>query len=256
MTNTIDEPLNTRTVDDMRIALAGKSVEQMLLVLAERFSDEIVFASSFGLEDQALTAMIAASGASIPVMTLDTQRLFPESYTLIEQTCARFPTVDFIVLSPDEAAVKAYVAIHGENGFYSDKALRIACCDIRKVQVLRRGLAGKSCWLTGLRAEQSAARTDTSLFAWDEHFGLYKCNPLYDWDDAMLTSYIAQNKVPVNVLHAQGFPSIGCAPCTRAIAADENPRAGRWWWESSSKECGLHENYFANKQHKSINTKG
>jgi phosphoadenosine phosphosulfate reductase len=199
-----------------------------------------VFTTSFGIEDQAIAHAIFEGDYDIEVVTLDTGRLFPQTYSLWAQTEARYGR-RIRGFNPDALRVETLVAEQGIDGFYHAIEARKACCGIRKVQPLKRALAGASLWITGLRAEQSDARSGAPFLAQDAGFDLLKANPLHDWTRDEVVAYTLAHHVPVNVLHAQGFPSIGCAPCTRAIAEGEPERAGRWWWEQeSAKECGLH----------------
>lgn len=215
--------------------------------LLDRLSDarkaaagRAVFTTSFGLEDQAITHAIAQGGFDIDVVTLDTGRLFPETYKLWAATQARYG-LRIRAYYPDRDSLEELVAQRGIDGFYDSVESRKACCDIRKVAPLRRALAGAAIWITGLRAEQSQARSDAPFLAQDAGFQLLKANPLHDWTREDVVLYTQAHQAPVNPLHARGFPSIGCAPCTRAIAPGEPERAGRWWWEQeSAKECGLH----------------
>ncbi len=199
-----------------------------------------VFASSLGAEDMVLTDLIYTAALPITVFTLDTGRLPEETYALIDAIAQRYgkrPQVFF----PQAAAVEAYVSRHGANGFYASVEARKACCQIRKVEPLRRALAGKKAWITGLRREQAATRTALDVESFDADNGLMKFNPLAAWRDDDVWNYIRAHGVPTNALHARGYPSIGCAPCTRAITVGEDIRAGRWWWENPElKECGLH----------------
>lgn len=214
--------------------------EDVLAAAAERFEGRIAFASSFGIEDQAVTGMIAAAKLPIPVFTLDTGRLFPETYDLIAETSKRYG-LPIHVLSPDAAELERMVAAHGINLFRDSVAARKRCCEIRKLHPLRRALTGLDAWICGLRQGQSANRADVEAVEWDVANGLAKVNPLAHWSAERVRAYIAENDVPYNPLHDAGFPSIGCAPCTRAVAAGEDERSGRWWWEDDGRrECGLH----------------
>jgi phosphoadenosine phosphosulfate reductase len=198
------------------------------------------FACSFGLEDMVLLDMIAKSARSIEVFTLDTGRLPDETHALLDR-CRDTFTVPIRVYFPDAAEVETWVEQNGPNAFYRSIAQRKQCCGIRKVLPLKRALAGKRSWITGLRHEQSAARQALPVQEWDEANGLEKFSPLLDWNLDDVWAYIRENNVPYNALHDRGYPSIGCAPCTRAIEPGEDIRAGRWWWEeTSAKECGLH----------------
>lgn len=200
----------------------------------------VVFTTSLGLEDQVLTHLIAQAGLPIWLVTLDTGRLFPESYALWEETEARYG-LRIAPFYPRHDAVENLVAAQGINGFYASREARKACCDIRKVEPLARALAGADIWLTGLRADQSAARGDIRFAEVDAARGLIKANPLLDWTREQALAFAQAQGVPLNPLHGRGFVSIGCQPCTRAIAPGEPERAGRWWWEDdAAKECGLH----------------
>ena len=197
-------------------------------------------ASSFGAEDMVLIDLIARHTLPIGVFTLDTGRLPGETYALIEQTREQY-SLSLDIYSPERAPLEAYVRDNGINAFYHGVELRQACCAIRKTEPLRRALAGKRAWITGLRRAQSSTRAAVVIEEFDSVHGLPKFNPLADWTDAEVWSYIRSHGVPYNRLHDRGYPSIGCAPCTRAIEPGEDIRAGRWWWENSEhKECGLH----------------
>lgn len=199
-----------------------------------------VLAASFGAEDMVLIDLIARHRLSIEVFTLDTGRLPEETQSLIHATARRYQLA-IAVISPDAVDIERYVAAHGPNAFYDSQALRLECCFMRKVKPLRRALAGKAAWITGQRRAQSVARRMLPLQEWDAEHGLHKFNPLADWSDDAVWQYIRQHTVPYNALHDRGYPSIGCAPCTRAITPGEDVRAGRWWWESDEhRECGLH----------------
>ena len=203
-----------------------------------------VLTTSFGLEDQVLTdaavAAMAATGRSIRFVTLDTGRLFPETHEVWAATERKYG-IRVTCISPEAGDLAQLVAEQGIDGFRDSIEARRSCCDTRKVAPLRRALAGSDVWITGLRADQSGAREDTVFAGWDDNFGLLKVSPLADWSRDRAASYARDRQVPLNTLHARGFRSIGCAPCTRAVAADEPERAGRWWWEQEDrKECGLH----------------
>ena len=201
--------------------------------------DNVVFSTSFGQEDQVITEVIGRNRLPIRVFTLDTGRLFYETYTLAEETRTRY-LLAIETYFPAANDIEALVSKKGFFSFYDSVEERKECCRVRKIEPLKRALVGATVWVTGLRAEQSASRADVPLVAWDEQFQVLKVNPLIDWQYEQLTDYIRQNNIPENELHQRGFISIGCAPCTRAIQPGEDIRAGRWWWESSKKECGLH----------------
>jgi phosphoadenosine phosphosulfate reductase len=200
---------------------------------------QLVFTTSFGLEDQVILHMLRQVAIDVDVVTLDTGRLFPETYDLWAESEQRYG-LRIRAIYPQHENLEKLIEKHGINGFYRARQARLACCDVRKVEPLNRVLAGASGWIVGLRAEQSAARHGTPLVAADDR-GLLKLSPLFDWTRDAVRNYAVVHRVPVNALHERGFVSIGCAPCTRAIAPGEPERAGRWWWEQDEKkECGLH----------------
>jgi phosphoadenosine phosphosulfate reductase len=206
------------------------------------FPGKPVFSTSFGAEDQAITHLIATASLSVQFFTLDTGRLFPETYSTWSATIEKYP-VRIEAFYPDEEDIRQWVSANGPNAFYQSPELRKACCRIRKVDPLHQALKGASVWITGIRAAQSANRESLSILEWDDHYGVVKYHPLLYWTDQEVWHFLQQHEVPVNPLHDKGFVSIGCAPCTRAIRPGEDFRAGRWWWEDNSrKECGLHVN--------------
>ena len=220
--------------------LAHLSPVERLRAIRAAVSGRIVFTTSLGLEDQVLTHLIADAGVDIALATLDTGRLFPETYALWRDTEARYG-VAIRAYYPQTDAIEALVAAQGIDGFYNALEARKACCGVRKVEPLGRALAGAAGWVTGLRADQSQNRSEVALVEHDAARGLLKINPLLDWtrDDAL--AFAEQNNVPISPLHGAGFLSIGCAPCTRAVEPGADSRSGRWWWENAdSKECGLH----------------
>lgn len=217
----------------------GLQAAAAIRLVSSWFSGGVVFSSSLGQEDQVLTDIIYKNGLPVKIFTIDTGRLFNETYELLDRTNARYKQ-NMQVYFPEASDVELFVQEQGINAFYESVDNRKACCYLRKVKPLNRALAGASVWITGLRAEQSDNRQDMPLIEWDETRQLYKFNPLIRWSYDQLLAYINEHNVPCNKLHDQGFISIGCAPCTRAIGPGEHPRAGRWWWESSQKECGLH----------------
>jgi phosphoadenosine phosphosulfate reductase len=218
----------------------GLSPVEALKFLAERFPGEIVFSTSFGWEDQVITHMIFANKIPIKVFTLETGRLFPETYYVWNRTLEMYGQ-PIHAYFPDANKVQQMVSSKGPNSFYESVDNRKECCHIRKIEPLKRALAGNQCWTTGIRAEQSANRQDMQNVEWDEGNKLLKFHPIYNWGLDEVKQYIRANNVPYNTLHDKGFPSIGCAPCTRAVQPGEDFRAGRWWWEDQSKkECGLH----------------
>ncbi len=211
-----------------------------LQYIARKFPDKVIFTTSFGIEDQVITDMIFKHDIPVKVVTLDTGRLFEETYKVYYNTLNAYHK-PIQVFYPNTAVVEQMVSEKGPYSFYESIENRKECCNIRKVEPLQRALSGMDCWVTGIRAEQSRGRTDMSMIEDDEGYRLLKFNPLLDWtlDDVM--DYLKQHHVPYNSLHDKGFVSIGCAPCTRAIKPGDDFRAGRWWWENNSgKECGLH----------------
>ena len=217
----------------------GFSIEETLAFLAKEHEGKVVFSTSFGQEDQVITALIATNDLPITIFTLDTGRLFQETYDVFHKTLKKYKK-EIKVYFPEATAVEKLLETKGPNSFYDSVENRKECCFIRKVAPLTKALRGNEIWITGLRAEQSENRNNLDLFEYDAHFDIIKFNPLLKWTLKEVSAYLEKNNVPQNALHKQGFVSIGCAPCTRAITADEDIRAGRWWWESSHKECGLH----------------
>jgi phosphoadenosine phosphosulfate reductase len=221
--------------------LAGlASLEERIAAIAAAIPGRVAFSTSLGLEDQALLHAIAAHGTGFDMFMLDTGRHFPETLETVNESEQRYG-VKIRLVAPEAREVEELVARDGVLGFRHSIDNRKACCDVRKVRPLKRALAGASGWITGLRRGQSSERANVPFAAWDQEHGLIKLNPVADWSLDQLTAYVAANKVPVNPLHARGFPSIGCQTCTRAIRPGEDLRAGRWWWENEDgKECGLH----------------
>lgn len=211
-----------------------------LRLLATHFPEQVVFSTSFSIEDQVITHAIASRQIPISIFTLDTGRLFAETYSVWSGTNEKY-NIKVKAYYPDRALLENYLGTKGPNAFYESVALRKECCYIRKVEPLKRALKGQAIWITGLRAEHSPERKDHQVIEWDEGNQVIKYNPLLHWDNNAVREYISSNDVPYNSLHDKGFVSIGCAPCTRAIRPGEDFRAGRWWWEDNSKkECGLH----------------
>lgn len=199
-------------------------------------------ASSLGAEDMVLTDLVAKHAPGISIFSLDTGRLNPETYDLLAKVQETYgDQVALRVFYPDARTIQQYVEANGINAFYNSVDLRKACCGIRKVEPLKRALSGHKAWITGMRRQQAVTRKDMPFEEHDADHGLMKFNPLADWSEKEVWQYLHDNKVPYNALHDQHYPSIGCAPCTRAIAVGEDVRAGRWWWEDEAgKECGLH----------------
>ncbi|MBM3956615.1 MAG: phosphoadenylyl-sulfate reductase [Gemmatimonadetes bacterium] len=207
----------------------------------ERFGRGAALMCSFGLEDVALVDMFWRVNPAARLMTLDTWRLPTETYTLMDQIKARYK-VEIEVFCPDVEAVRSMVAERGFNLFYRGVEDRKLCCRIRKVEPLNRALEGLGAWVSGLRRDQGMERGRIVIVEWDQPHSAYKVNPLANWTFEQVWQYVRERDVPYNQLHDRGYPSIGCAPCTRAVAPGEDLRAGRWWWEGDpdAKECGLH----------------
>jgi len=227
-------------VEALKTELSNLSIIDKLKYLAERYADKVVFSTSFGWEDQAVTHLIFANDIPIKVFTLETGRLFPETYYVWNRTLEIY-NKPIHAYYPQTEWLQDMVNTKGPNSFYESVANRKECCYIRKIEPLKRALKGNEIWVTGIRAEQSPNREDMHDLEWDEGNQLIKFHPIFDWTLDDVKSYIKQNNIVYNTLHDKGFPSIGCAPCTRAIQPGEDFRAGRWWWEDQSKkECGLH----------------
>lgn len=221
------------------VAARTAAAQALLADIAADWSPA-TFANSLGAEDMVLTDLIVKSGLPIEIFSLDTGRLPLETYDLMAAVQQHYG-LKLKVYFPQSEGVENYVRANGINAFYESVELRKGCCYVRKVEPLRRALAGKKAWITGLRAEQAATRVGLPTREFDEGNGLEKFNPLAEWSEKEIWTYIKQNAVPYNALHDKFYPSIGCAPCTRAISLGEDIRSGRWWWESAdTKECGLH----------------
>ena len=220
--------------------IEANSLPGAVKLVADLFPGQVVFSSSLGQEDQVITDTIFKNNLPVKIFTIDTGRLFPETYDLLDRTIARYKQ-PIHVYFPAAADVEEFVLNKGINSFYESVENRKSCCHIRKVKPLERALKGAKIWITGLRAGQSGNREHMPMIEWMEDRQLYKFNPLINWSYDEIMEYINEFNVPYNRLHDKGFFSIGCVPCTRAIQPGEDPRAGRWWWESSQKECGLHE---------------
>ena len=231
---------NIEQAEQLNARLTGRTAEEILKQAIEIFGRKITFATSLGAEDQVITYMLSRIDKTANIITLDTGRVFPETYDLLHRTINRYG-VNIKSYYPDTAQVEDMVNTKGINLFYESIENRKLCCHVRKIVPLRRALSGMDAWITGLRREQSVTRTDLKIVEWDTANGLIKINPLLEWSEGQVWDFIKQHDIPYNKLHDQGFPSIGCQPCTRAIEKGEDLRAGRWWWEMpESKECGLH----------------
>ncbi len=218
----------------------GLSIPETIRMLCNRLSGPVVFSTSFSYEDQVVTDIIFTADLPVSLFTLDTGRHFEETYKVMNRTREHYGK-DILTMFPDREQVENLLSEKGPYSFYESIENRKECCHIRKVLPLRRALAGASCWITGLRAGQSETRQNLEKLQYDPSNNLIKYHPLLDWTLDLVKDYVKENHIPYNLLHDKDYPSIGCAPCTRAIGPDEPFRAGRWWWENnSSKECGLH----------------
>ena len=236
----IKEQEQMNTVEQLKSELQGFSAEQILKYFLERYRGQIAFSSSMAAEDQVVTDMICGVDPSAEIFTLDTGRLPQESYDTIEKTNARYG-IKIKMYFPDSRHVEEMLSESGPNFFYRSLEERKRCCYIRKIEPLKRALKGKKVWICGIRKEQSVTRQDMEPVQWDDTFKVIKVSPILDWSTEEVWDYIKENKVPYNRLHDKGYPSIGCAPCTRAVENGQDIRAGRWWWENPEhKECGLH----------------
>ncbi|MGZ3943847.1 MAG: phosphoadenylyl-sulfate reductase [Mucilaginibacter sp.] len=228
-------------LENIKHEIDGLQPVEALALLAAKFPGEIVFSTSFGWEDQVITHMIFTNDLPIKIFTLETGRLFPETYYVWNRTMEMYGK-PIHAYYPNNELLEQMVNAKGPSSFYESVENRKECCGIRKVEPLNRALAGNKCWVTGIRAEQSADRQSMGNLEWDEQHNLIKFHPIFDWTLDQVKEYIRVHNVPYNTLHDRGFPSIGCQPCTRAVQPGEDFRAGRWWWEDQSKkECGLHE---------------
>lgn len=216
------------------------SITDGLLLLAKEFPSRVTFSTSFSFEDQIIAHEILSNNIDIKIFTLDTGRMFPETYSVWSRTNEKYET-NIAAYYPNNNAIEQFISEKGPNAFYESVDNRKDCCYIRKVEPLKRALAGNAIWVTGLRAEHSPGRKDLQISEWDDGNKVIKYNPILHWNTDEVRAYIDLHNVPYNPLHDKGFVSIGCSPCTRAIQPGEDFRAGRWWWEDSSKkECGLH----------------
>lgn len=236
-------PLTEQVVADLLEEVRSRSLRDpvdLLNWLVPQFPETATFSTSFGIEDQVIAHLIFTNHLPVRVFTLDTGRNFQETYSTWSRTQEDYgqPIAAYF---PQTGAVEQLLAQKGPNSFYQSVDDRKECCYIRKVEPLNRALAGQELWITGIRAEQSPNRLDMQAFEWDAAHKLIKFHPLFDWTFQQVRDYARQHKIPYSPLHDKGFVSIGCAPCTRAIQEGEDFRAGRWWWEDTSKkECGLH----------------
>jgi phosphoadenosine phosphosulfate reductase len=238
------QPVSSALATKLADEFAGLDLFGRVAAIRSFVPGRIVFTTSFGLEAQALAHAIFSQGLDIDAATLDTGRIFPETYDVWARTERRYG-VRVSAFAPESNSVERLVAKQGVDGFRSSVAARLECCSVRKVSPLARILDGSSAWVTGMRANQSADRAELSPASFDRHRGLIKANPLFDWTREQALDFVKTHRIPYNALHDRGFLSIGCAPCTRAVNPDEPERSGRWWWETATKkECGLHIDQF------------
>ncbi len=223
-------------------ALSTLSAADGLRWISEKFPGTVKLSTALGKEAQVLTHIIATENIPVSIFTVDTGRLFQETYDLHSLTQKKYG-INIKVYFPDSEDVQSMVNEKGMNCFYDSPENRKECCSVRKILPFKKGLEGASVWITGLRAEHSAYRKELPIVEWDENYQVIKYNPLLHWTAEALEQFIVQNNVPVNALHKKGFPSIGCTPCTQAVQPGQDERSGRWWWETSNKECGLHQRH-------------
>jgi phosphoadenosine phosphosulfate reductase len=234
--------MNRETGEELDKRFATSDAETVLNFFLKEYGNKLAFSSSLGAEDQVLTDMIWTRFPDTRIFTLDTGRLFQETYDLMEKISQRY-NKSIEVFFPDKESIEKMVSEKGINLFYRSIDNRKECCNVRKTVPLGRALIGVEVWVTGIRRDQAITRYAAPMVEWNEQYKLLKVNPLRDWTKEMVLEYIHNHDLPYNILHDKGFPSIGCAPCTRAITAGEDVRAGRWWWElPENKECGIHAN--------------
>jgi phosphoadenosine phosphosulfate reductase len=229
-------------INDLRILVSGKAAVEQLMILSDRFPGKMIFTTSFGIEDQVITHLIFENDLPVEVATLDTGRLFPETYKVFNETIKKYKK-KITVYFPDYFAVEKMVTEKGPFSFYLSKENRFECCRLRKVFSLNRALMGKEIWISGIRAGQSDNRGQMDWLEYDKDKKMFKFYPLFNWPFEEVRDFVRHNNIPYNILHDKGFVSIGCQPCTRAVSQGEDFRAGRWWWETDGeKECGCHLN--------------
>lgn len=230
-----------KVVEQLRKEVEGLSTKELLGFLIQKYGDKMALASSLGAEDQVLTEMITSISKDAKIFTLDTGRLFPDTYQLIHRTNVKYG-IKMNLYFPEREAVEDMVKSEGINLFYDSVEKRKQCCNTRKIAPLLRAFSDLDVWICGLRKEQSVTRTEMEVVEWDSNNNMIKINPLIEWSEQDVWDYIKENGIPYNPLHDKGYPSIGCEPCTRAIMEGEDVRAGRWYWENpETKECGLHK---------------
>ena len=234
--------MENNSIEKLNQQFASLSLEKAFETLSTLGFKNIAFSTSLGQEDQVLTDVIFRNNHPIKVFTLDTGRLFEQTYDVLDKTQKKY-NKSISSFAPDNNELEALLDSKGPYSFYDSIENRKECCSIRKINPLQKALKGVDLWITGLRASQSNSRSTLSFFSYDDAFGLPKFNPLVNWTLEEVENYLEQNNVPQNSLHKKGFVSIGCEPCTRAVKPGEDIRSGRWWWEESKKECGLHLNH-------------
>ncbi|MCK9617467.1 MAG: phosphoadenylyl-sulfate reductase [Lentimicrobiaceae bacterium] len=233
--------MEQKNIPELNIRFAQASPEGVIRYFSDVYAGKVAFASSLGAEDQVIMHLIATLDVPIHIFTLDTGRLFAETYDLLHKTQNRY-RLPIRVYFPEKKEVEEMVNQKGINLFYNSLANRKQCCRVRKIDPLQRALQGMQVWICGLRWQQGITRTKNQMVEWDEQNQMLKVNPLIHWTDEQLWGFIRQNNIPYNILHDKGFPSIGCQPCTRSVALGEDLRSGRWWWENpENRECGLHK---------------
>ena len=233
--------IDKKIIDDWNLKFENGSAEELLSFFLKEYRGAIALSSSFSVEDQLLTEMVVNIDPEARIFTLDTGRLFPETYDLIDRTSKKY-NKPIEVFFPDPADVEPMVRDKGMNLFFSSIENRKLCCNMRKLKPLARAMKGLKVWITGLRREQSITRVDMQMIEWDGNNNLLKLNPLINWTEDEVWKRVKERNIPFNPLHKKGFVSIGCQPCTRAVMPGEDPRAGRWWWENpDTRECGLHK---------------
>jgi phosphoadenosine phosphosulfate reductase len=233
--------MSLEEINDLNKRFSDSTPEEILRYFIPKFGNRIALSSSLGAEDQVLTEMVVNIDPSVKIFTLDTGRLFPETYDLIDRTARKYKK-KIEIYFPDNQKVQEMVNDKGINLFYESIENRKLCCHIRKIEPLQRAFSSLDAWICGLRSEQAVTRKNIGVVEWDEPNQLVKINPLANWTEQQVWDYIKAKGIPYNPLHDKGFPSIGCLPCTRAIEKGEDVRAGRWWWENpDTKECGLHK---------------
>ncbi|MCK4361394.1 MAG: phosphoadenylyl-sulfate reductase [Bacteroidales bacterium] len=233
--------MNLKQIENLNKEFQNSSPQEVISFFLSNYPEKIAFATSLGIEDQVITEMIVSINKSVKIFTLDTGRLFQETYDLIQKTNSRYK-INIEIYFPDTKQVEEMVKEKGINLFYESIKNRKFCCHVRKIESLKRVLNKFDVWITGLRKEQSEIRANDKLIEWDKLNGLIKVNPLIKWTEKDVWNYIKEKNIPYNSLHNKGFKSIGCVPCTRAVEYSEDSRSGRWWWENDGhKECGLHK---------------